>query len=67
MPAIVKDIKSAWENQGDAMSKAESRSERERRLARALRDNVKRRKEQGRKRQASEVKEAAEGVKKPHQ
>jgi hypothetical protein len=67
MPAIVKDIKSAWNDQVMQKSKAESRSERERRLARALRDNIKRRKEQGRKRQASEVKEAAEGVKKPHQ
>ena len=48
-------------------NKAESKSERERRLARALRANVKRRKEQGRKRQASEVQEAAEGVKNTHQ
>jgi hypothetical protein len=44
-------------------SKAESRSERERRLARALRENLRRRKEQGRERQGSEAPDAAKGVK----
>jgi hypothetical protein len=64
MPVIVKDIKYARENQGGAMSKAESRRERDRRLARALRENLKRRKEQRRERQTSEAPKPADTGKK---
>ena len=46
------------------MSKAESRSERDKRLARALRENLKRRKEQSRERQVSEAQKPAKTAKK---
>jgi hypothetical protein len=49
------------------MSKAESRSERDKRLAQALRENLKRRKEQSRERQASEAQKPAKTVKKGDQ
>jgi hypothetical protein len=63
MPAIVKDIKCGWENRLMPKSKAEIRSERERRLARALKENLKRRKEKTRERQGSETEKAAEADK----
>jgi hypothetical protein len=63
MPAIDKDIKYGWENRLMPKSKAESTSEREKRLARALRENLKRRKEKTRERQGSETEKAAEADK----